>query len=261
MASQLSTKEKQFECIKQAEKTLDVFELLLVGDMGDYRSAIRNDNYLKIFRQFAGWAHFSGREYLDLRRIEKELLLKLTEKAPLDICSVYRELSPWHKPLEIRDDESKELYLEVMKVLEGRLLEYTKDLLLRPGGLDGLVFPDAMAVYYMLLRKRSPFWSEANTRWFRDVVITRAHSDVRIQDNLIWLFRAIVHGAGDPIDPVRPEEAEELVKDEEIMSEIWRGATLKGVNKRIMGTLREHVETVKKLSGLQLPLPVMAELD
>lgn len=228
------------------------------GGLSGANPFLTTEDFTEIYKHISRWLHFTmPKLYTDLRKKEKEFLIKLCNETTIDLKSLLSYLKPW-SPFRtgVYDSPSeKKLSEELGFILEKRLSVNLMDKFIEDGYVYSLFGEEKFVEHYILLRKDSYFWSKVLRKKFFGY---RKNVDNKeaLTLNAIHFISLIDYTFFDPLGNRSVfNESNAIIYDQEIMFNIWVLATLQVINPRMFKSLENFKEKVGEKLKLKLPEP------
>lgn len=257
-AADAPTHEEMVAAVNRCAEVLRVLEWLSV-DLGGFvgtRPALSPQHFASIIASVSRWAHFDNTtEYQELRRAERELILRIARDASIDPVDMLSSLAPWDTdrfdsgPPGHRD--RKQLRLDVTKAVEEKAAARMPDRFKQPSGINALLaIAEESAARYLVFRAGSPLWQDG----LRDVMRQALESDEPpVTDNATDFVRRVV--SGNSFREISDRELQGLAADHELMRWCWAACVRRRPNIRRCVSIRNlHAELEQQLqSPLETP--------
>jgi len=246
------------EGIATAGQLLELIHEFWEGPYGYRASVLGVEEWKELRSHVIQWAHFShGEQSIALRTQEwKFLEYTFDELSRADQASLAEVL----RIITTRDPEPGSGYIDVAKSMRDKARRSgIEEILTRfsaPGGAEFLWGERDTNAKSLLVGPSSPIFSDPSYLARLRSIAARAGDDVSIQSNFLTFFRQLAYGATEGGSFSRPAVLRWL-KRPDLLQMIWVAATIRPLNPRIAGSLREHRQAVGSLVGSveSMPLP------
>ena len=101
---------------------------------------------------------------------------------------------------------------------------------------------------YFLFRADSGFYT-AETREFLRTAAARASASPAVQENFLEFLRLLTYGITNTLGVVTSEEVLPLIKDREIVGIAWKAATVRELQPRTAGSLKQNREVLAQVAA------------
>jgi hypothetical protein len=227
----------------------------LVGD----KPFLNNSHFEKIYGIASHWAHFTmpNEVYAPIRKKEKDLLLKICYETTTDLIKILSYLKPWSR---IRSNpfnsvEEKDLCVELSQIIEKRISEDFLEKFKIDNWSYSIISKDINLIeHHILLRKSSYFWSSDIRAKFLRLLKTETKSDT-VSRNMYYFLLTIHYAFLDKDRSSFILITESILQDKELISEIWKSATLFEINPRMFKGLDDIRKQLMDNYNIELTLP------
>jgi len=237
-----------------SEKIMSLIQILINEGFMIEKPILGIEEYNKLLGSIYSWAHFRKPEnYIPIRENEKRVAIEIAKNANLDLKNILESLAPWYDSShKLTNKEARNLYSDVVKVIEDRYSDEIIDKFSEPDWIYTLLASDKMdSEKFELLRFESLFWKKHKNKF---VGLLNNKLNIDIQRNLIDFIQLIEKEFVD-MPKSDFELKQSIINDTELISLIWGKALLTKINPRAFSSFEEIKDKIFKKYGIELPLP------
>lgn len=203
------------------------------------------------------WAHFDKQEHYETRRQkERELTLQSINSAPEQHVDLLEQLV--HDSTYWEEEENfKTFRQEVESILRETATKKLLNIFSTPSKFSELWGESKhIALKQLLLERGSIFHSTANRDLLKEVA-KKSKNDTGIQHNFCHAFKMVAFYLSNPPSSLTRDDVLTIAKDTEFMQILWNAGTIRELNRRMAGSLKEHREVILACNEKKdfLPLP------
>lgn len=248
-------------CLNDVSALLSVLHTLALDAEGFSNGGLGYDEFADLLRQLERWAHFSTLAYYArVRREEAEFLERISAVLPVRTWAGVLEnrlLNNEH-PLAAQDEGWRKILSALRARAEHAVAGEVLNRLRERGGIDRYWGTSYLHEgKFLLFQARSILYRDEG-HWQAFISLANAASDdAAIQENFVVLLRMIGYGAIEAPDNFSMADCQMLVRDERIMSVIWRAAVVRPLNPRTAGSIAAQQQKMRdagfELLGMDKP--------
>jgi hypothetical protein len=260
-ASDTTSEKDLLHHLDEAKAALALLRILAI-DLGGFTGEppwLDSSAFQRLFAMVEKWVHFQNHpRYRAMREAEEELLVTCVQNSRSLAVPLLEILQPWDSSETILN---RGLLDPLIHRLAGPLQEIIADNLLerfeRRDGIRSLAGQKHhIGEKYILFSPRSPLYAD-NRKERLTMLSQRARDDAAVHGNFVDFIRMLESGIQGNIYPPDPNDFLELAKDLTVIRFVWRAATTRRLQPRVLGSLKITRDTLICVAGTEehLPLP------
>ncbi|MBA5871213.1 MAG: hypothetical protein GDA68_14620 [Nitrospira sp. CR2.1] len=256
------SQEQLLKSIETSQYDLDLAEGLIVGLnlFSPDQRFLGPEEFHLVYKHFDRWQHFDKpSDYSPIREREHRLITEIATRgswfAPLALT--YIRLGELEGP-DLTDGSHNRLAKSLVRTLTPFIAGELYDLFSKRGGVNSLWPREQFLVHkYILLNKKSSFYSVHGLSRLRELASQADHNS-DINENFYHFLNLIHHTVKKGMPLLSPDEVVPLASDSEIIGIIWKAATARQIQFRMISSLIETRNKLIALAGTDshLPLPI-----
>lgn len=248
-AADSNDEESQDLPIRSALCAIELLDKMLFECPGS--CSLTPDKFQLILGAFRSWAHFASAVYQDVRARERSLLMKCVNTAgePGGLLEI---LAPW-KPHSYFDEQQRTITNELVEALVPRVAASLEDVFSRPSGVGAVIESDVAADRWVLFHPER-FWTADRVKSASRIM----HESLTpiVGENCAQFLRKLVD---DGMESGRwgfsLRAAQDILRHDDLIAALWRGASMKAVNVRYFSAFRDFRHALEQKLGHPLEDP------
>ncbi len=240
-ASESQVLGEQKAAVFNADKALTLLNTLYLASLDGLPETHfqQPENISGLFKQALQWAHFTKNESDNSARKREHQVLSEWLKALPDQSIALELLEPWTGYPNFRNEMQDKLRHVLAIEIEPNVVPLVVRQFSIAAGLQKVREQGKYeAIKYLLLRANSNLWLGEGRASIYSQLKLAAENQI-VHKNAIEFLELLLHTAEQGSAVARREDAIELVKDKELLGNLWAAVTARAVQYRFLSSLRE----------------------